>query len=77
MKENYPGYRITELWIFVGIDDDDDEGVMAFMGPGGAMPMVAADASRRDSLKPIADEIIKVKGGTYEIRHFVRAPDGE
>lgn len=73
-KENYRGFRITDLWVFVGIDADDDEGVMAFVSPHGmAMPMVAADASRRDTLIPIADDIIKIKGGRYEIRHFVRS----
>ena len=74
-KENYPGYRITELWIFVGIDEDDDEGLMAIIGPNGAaVPLVAADAARRDSLVPIADEIVRNKGGHYEVRHYVPEP---
>ena len=73
-KQNYPGYRITELWIFVGIDVDDDEGVMAVIGPEGAIPLVAADVSRRDSLLPIADEIVRKNGGHYEVRHYVPEP---
>ena len=74
MKENYPGKRITELWVFVGIDDDDDEGVIAMSSPGGgAVPLIAADEERRAQLEPIARDIANLKGGTYECRHFVRA----
>jgi hypothetical protein len=77
MKENYAGFRITDLWVFVGIDDDGDEGVMAMASPamGGAIPLIAADDVRRTELEPIARDIAKMKGGTYECRHFVRATD--
>lgn len=75
MKENYAGFRITELWVFVGIDEDGDEGVMAMAAPelGGGLPMIAADEKRRKQLEPIARDIARMKGGTYECRHFVRA----
>ena len=76
-KENYEGARITELWVFVGVDEDGDEGVMAAtldptMGP---MPLIAADHHRRIQLEPVAQAIALIKGGTYECRHFVRDPD--
>ena len=78
MKENYPGFRITDLWVFVGIDEDGDEGVIAMAAPnlGGAIPLIAADEKRRKELEPIARDIAQLKGGTYECRHFVRATDG-
>ena len=78
MKENYPGFRITDLWVFVGIDEDGDEGVMAMAAPnlGGAVPLIAADETRRKELEPIARAMAKMKMGTYECRHFVRAEDG-
>ena len=72
-KENYEGFRINEIWVFVGIDEDGDEGVMATgFSDGTMLPLVAADAERRDQLEVIAKNIAKVKGGTYECRHFVR-----
>ena len=75
-KENYAGFRITDLWVFVGIDDDGDEGVMALGSAlGGALPLIAADEKRRLELEPIAKDIANLKGGTYECRHFVRATD--
>ena len=75
MKENYPGFRMTDLWVFVGIDEDGDEGVIAMSSPaGGAIPLIAADEKRRLELEPIARDIAQLKGGTYECRHFVRAP---
>ena len=73
MKENYPGFRVEELWVFIGIDDDGDEGVMAFQSGQGVVPLVAADETRRRQLEPIAKQIAEVKGGTYECRHFIHS----
>jgi len=74
MKENYSGHRITDLWVFVGIDEDGDEGVMAMATPGmGAMPMIASDEKRRAQLEPLAKQAAEMKGATYECRHFVKA----
>ena len=43
-KENYPGHRITDVWLFVAIDDDGDEDLPAIRAPDGhPMPMVCTD----------------------------------
>jgi hypothetical protein len=49
--------KITELFAFVSIGSDpDDEGVMAFQTNGGTwMPMVGADMTRVNELKPPAE----------------------
>jgi len=75
-KENYPGHRIREVWLFIGIDSDGDEGLMAMRGPDGMlMPLVASDEVRRAQLEPIAVDIAAAKNGTFECRHFVVATD--
>lgn len=78
-KENYPGFRIRELWVFVSIDDDGDEGVIAapFGGAFGniAMPLIAADETRRAELEAVARAVVHVKGGTFECRKFIAVED--
>ena len=74
-KQNEPGSRIEELWVFVSIDDDGDEGIMAFMSPRGPIPMVATNSKRVEMFLPFADITVDQMGGSYEIRHFVREPD--
>lgn len=49
MKQNYPGFRITQLTAIVAVDTDGDEGIAAITGPGGfILPCVAADQERLD-----------------------------
>lgn len=50
-----PGFRITELLAYVAVGDDDEEGICAFMAPGGMWhPMIMADRVRFAQLVPIA-----------------------
>lgn len=54
-REPQPGFRITELLAYVAVGEDDEEGVCAFMSPGGVWhPMVMADRVRFRQLAPIA-----------------------
>jgi hypothetical protein len=69
-KENYAGYRIKNVWVFVGIDGDGDEGICAFQGANGWMPMVAADEQRLHQLMPVAQKIADARGCRIEVRHF-------
>jgi hypothetical protein len=64
--------KITELFAFVSIGDDpDDEGVMAFQTNDGIwMPMVGADMTRVNQLKPMAGRISKTTGKPYKILRF-------
>jgi hypothetical protein len=56
--------RITELYAYVVADSGpDDEGVPAFLGPGGAwMPMMGADIERAESLRPEAEKVARLLG---------------
>lgn len=64
--------KITQMYAFVVADkDENDEGIIAFAAPNGMMmPLVGADMSRVDSLKPIAEAICKTKNAKYRILRF-------
>ena len=51
--------RITEMFAFILLDDDNTEGIPAFNAKGIAMPLVGADMARVDSLRPIAQQLAK------------------
>lgn len=65
---------VTELFAFVAVaegSEPDDEGIMAFMAPGGMMmPMIGADMVRVEQLKPIAKRIARAQGCSYKILTF-------
>lgn len=64
------GFKVDELFGFIALGDDGDEGVMAINTPTGWLPMVGADMKRVESLKPIAQEITLQKGIKYKIKRF-------
>lgn len=49
--------RIDEMYAFIADEGGGDEGITAFMGPHGWMPMVGADLARIESLKERAREL--------------------
>lgn len=65
---------VTELYAFVAVadgDDADDEGIMAFMTEDGIMmPMIGADMTRVEDLKPIAKRVAAEGGCSYKILTF-------
>jgi len=71
-------FRIKEVWAFVTIGDDDEEGVCGFCGPDGRwMPMVCADQKRIDSIRPFAEEIAKVTNKKVTLVKFHQREDVE
>lgn len=66
-----PGFRITEITAFTAIDNDDEEGICAFMSPDGMwMPMVAADITRLTQLRDQA-ELFRASGVEIRERRFI------
>ena len=55
--------RIDQMFAFVSVDPQDgNEGVLGFQTPDGWMPMVGADMSMVDKLKPMAERIARETG---------------
>jgi hypothetical protein len=68
--------RITEIFAFCSVDENDQEGVIAINSPMGPMPLIAADKSRLDSLRPHAKRVasqtkIKVRLLKFSTRETV------
>lgn len=64
------GFRISELFCFAVIDDDDIEGVPAIQTATGAMPLVGADMDRVESLKVVARALQVASGKKVRLYRF-------
>lgn len=64
------GFVVDELFAFIAVDDDGDEGVMAALMGDTMMPLVFADLTRLPTFAPIADNIAKAAGIDYKLKHF-------
>lgn len=64
------GFVVDELFAFIAVDDDGDEGIMAAMMGNTMMPLVFADLTRLPTFAPIADNIAKAAGIDYKLKHF-------
>ena len=70
------GHLLTELFAFVALHDDVDEGVVAGTMPNGSvMPLIAADRARMEALIPIAQSIANVSGFRITIAHLTVRED--
>jgi hypothetical protein len=62
---------ITELYAFIAVDADGDEGITGFCAADGTwMPLIGADMARVGHLRPIAQLIADATGATIELRYF-------
>jgi hypothetical protein len=52
------GFRIDDIYAFLAVDrEDGDEGIMGFGNP--PMPMIAADLTRLQQLRPLAEAMAR------------------
>ena len=72
---NPPNERpIPELFAFVSIDENGNEGIVASILPGlGATPMVTASLKALEGLKGMAEELARQSGKAIVLRRFARA----
>lgn len=60
--------RIDQVWVFVSLDEDGNEGVCAASLPGlGVVPLIAADEDRLKSLTGLAHEVSQLSGKTIRL----------
>jgi hypothetical protein len=65
------GFRITEIWAFLTVDSDGDEGVCATRTPSGVwIPLIAADKELLDSLRPLAERLASENKRTVRLVRF-------
>jgi hypothetical protein len=71
-------FRITTVHAIVGIDDDNEEGVPAYITSMGPMPMIAADERRLGEIKAMAQAVADATGLPFKVARFsVREDIGE
>lgn len=63
------GKRIDEVFLFVA-GPEDDEGIVGVQTNNGWLPLLAADAERVDSLRPLAGEIAVLEGVSVRLLRF-------
>lgn len=60
---------IDRMFVFASVDDDG-EGVAAMRTPTGWMPMIGADTTRVEALRPYADSLVKVSRQPINLLEF-------
>lgn len=64
------GFIVDELFAFIAIDEDGDEGVIAVQMDDTMMPLVFAELTRLPSFAKIAYQIAEVTGVELKLKHF-------
>lgn len=65
------GFRITELWAYVSLDDgDNNEGIVGYQTPMGMVPAIGADKDRVQSLRPLMESLASQLSHPIELRRF-------
>ena len=70
-------FRIETIHAFVSIDEDDEEGVVGIRGADGWLPLVCADATRLEQLRPWAESAARASGRPIKLVRFERRVDVE
>lgn len=71
------GFVIHELWAYVAVHADSDEGVIGASINGMVMPLVAADRTRLDELRPYAERAAAFAGKPVKLVRFTAREDVE
>jgi hypothetical protein len=69
--------HIDDVWLFLSIDEDGDEGVCAFHAGDVWMPMIATDLKRVESFKPLAQRMVAEGGMPIRLVKFTQRVDVE
>lgn len=71
--------RINQMWAFLSVDDDGDEGVIGYRDPKANwwVPLVAADEERVRIYREYAGEIAKLTGRPVRLVKFSAREDVE
>lgn len=71
LDEGGVGFVITELWAYLAVHDDGDEGIIAWTSPGGiTLPLIAADRARLDKLR-YAEATAQISGKPVVLVRFL------
>ena len=63
-------FRITSLWAWTSIGEDDEEGIIGYQSDGMWMPLIASDRVRVDEFRRIAQIAAETTGRPVVLRRF-------
>lgn len=69
--------KVTEVYAFLAVDTDGAEGVPAAELGDMVMPLIAADADRLESLRPMAQSLASSYGMKITVVRFTNREDVE
>lgn len=61
---------ITEMWAWIAEKGPDEEGLPAFEGPNGPIPLVSADRERMENVRDIAEDFARQHGMRVKLVRF-------
>lgn len=70
-------FKIKDLWAYVSVADDGEEGICAVMMENTWMPMVMANEARIKSMRPIAEKMAKEQKKVIKFVKFSTRTDLE
>lgn len=70
-------FRIEAVHAFVAVDEDGEEGIIGMQTMKGWLPFVAADKTRLDQLRPIAQSIANQTNKEVRLLRFAIREDVE
>jgi hypothetical protein len=69
------GYRIKELFAFIAVDADGDEGVLRRKEEIGTQPAIAQSRELLEALRPWAEEAATEHGLAISVARFMRVEE--
>lgn len=71
VKPDYAGFRITTLHAFTQVGEDDEEGIIAVLGPDDIwVPAITADPVRLEWFRPWAEITARTTGRPVLLSRF-------
>lgn len=64
------GFVIADIYAFVAVHPDGDEGILGQSIGGVLMPLIGADLTRLQQLRPMAEQIAKESGKVVKLVRF-------
>lgn len=71
------GFHIDEIWAFISVGPDGEEGVCAVQMGDTMMPLIAADETRLADLRPFAEVLAAIDGSPITLARFGHRVDLE
>ena len=70
--------KVNQIYAFFSVNQDDDiEGLAAFVDKGTVIPLIAADKTRMEELKLIAQDMAKKEGMALRLVKFTSREEVE